>query len=97
MATELKTEPEDSLKKSSGKRTLEKRRVRVGSDSQEQKKAADAGVNVTKVLDGLLRAALDPSSFVEKEKNLPTVTKLVSSFRSSVFESVASILSSTTV
>ncbi|KAI3784721.1 hypothetical protein L1987_43826 [Smallanthus sonchifolius] len=86
MAAEPKTEPEDSLKKSSGKRTREKRRVREGSDSQEQKKAADTGVNVTKVLDGLLRAALDPSSFVEKEKNLPAVTELVSSFRSSVFE-----------
>ncbi|KAI3726014.1 hypothetical protein L1987_65811 [Smallanthus sonchifolius] len=86
MAAEPKTEPEDSLKKSSGKRTREKRRVREGSDSQEQKKAADAGVNVTKVLDGLLRAALDPSSFVEKEKNLPAVTELVSSFRSSLFE-----------
>ncbi|KAK9067294.1 hypothetical protein SSX86_014620 [Deinandra increscens subsp. villosa] len=88
---EPKTEPEkvsdmdakqleDSLKKSSGKKT---RRVREGSDSQEQKKT-DAAVNVTMVLKKLLRAALDPTSFVEK--NLPEIREFVSSFRSSAFK-----------
>ncbi|KAI3786463.1 hypothetical protein L1987_40160 [Smallanthus sonchifolius] len=62
----------------------------VGTSSgsfKEQNKVADACVNVTKVLDRLLRVALDPSSFMEKEKNLPTVTQLVSFFWSSVFKS----------
>lgn len=95
---EPKTEPEkvpemaaekleDSLKKSSGKRASQKRRVREGSDSKEHK-IIDAALNVNKVLSGLLRAALDPSSFVEK--NLPVITEFISSFRSSIFENESS-------
>ncbi|KAJ0754530.1 putative non-specific serine/threonine protein kinase [Helianthus annuus] len=76
---------EDSLKKSSGKKAREKRRAREGSDPQEHKKT-DAAVSVGKLLDGLLRAALDPSYFVQKDKNLPTITELVSSFRSSIYK-----------
>ncbi|KAK1432767.1 hypothetical protein QVD17_09666 [Tagetes erecta] len=92
---EPKTEPEkvsemaakqleESLK-SSGRKTREKRHAREGADSQDLKKT-DAAVDVTNVLDGLLTAALDPSSFVEEEKSLPTITQLVSSFRGSVFK-----------
>ncbi|MFS7970551.1 putative non-specific serine/threonine protein kinase [Helianthus anomalus] len=76
---------EDSLKKSSGKKAREKRRVHEGSDPEEHKKT-DAAVSVGKLLDGLLRAALDPSYFVQKDKNLPTITELVSSFRSSIYK-----------
>ncbi|KAM0004203.1 hypothetical protein Hdeb2414_s0251g00847961 [Helianthus debilis subsp. tardiflorus] len=76
---------EDSLKKSSGKKTRQNKGVREGSDSQEEPKStAGAAVNVKKVLHGLLRVALDPTSFTEK--NLPAVTDFVSSYRSSIFK-----------
>ncbi|KAJ0832674.1 putative non-specific serine/threonine protein kinase [Helianthus annuus] len=78
---------EDSLKKSSGKKTRQNKGVREGSDSQEEpktKSTTGAAVNVKKVLHGLLRVALDPTSFTEK--NLPAVTDFVSSYRSSIFK-----------
>ncbi|XP_076909905.1 uncharacterized protein LOC143567343 [Bidens hawaiensis] len=64
---------EDSLKKSSGKK------------AKEHKKA-DTGGSVVNLLDGLLCAALDPSSFVQNEKNLSEIMELVSSFRGSIFK-----------
>ncbi|XP_076957965.1 uncharacterized protein LOC143633577 [Bidens hawaiensis] len=81
---EPKTEPEkvpemaakqleDSLKKSSGKKAKEHKKV-------------DAGGSVANMLDGLLCAALDPSLFVQKEKNLPEIMELVSSFQGSIFK-----------
>lgn len=80
---------EDSLKRNSSRKRSHPRPLVDGFDSQdlkeEQKTIIDAAVNVNKVLDGLLRAALDPSGFVEKKK-LPEVSEFVSAFRSSVFE-----------
>ncbi|KAL4581617.1 hypothetical protein LXL04_006140 [Taraxacum kok-saghyz] len=51
----------------------------------EGKVVIDSGVDVDRVLSGLLIVALDPSGSVEKKKLLG-VTRFVSSFRSSVFE-----------
>ncbi|KAL7605966.1 hypothetical protein Lser_V15G20684 [Lactuca serriola] len=70
---------------SSRRKPRQKRRVREGSDDQEGKIVIDGNVNVDKVLNGLLLAALDPSGSVEKKK-LGVVTRFVSSFRSSIFE-----------
>lgn len=78
---------EDSLKRSSGRRNSRNRgRPRDASDSQDDEKTTttDAAVNVNKVLEGLLRAALDPSAFVERKK-LPEVSEFISAFRNSVF------------
>nr|XP_043614230.1 uncharacterized protein LOC122586292 [Erigeron canadensis] len=72
-------EPEGSSKKSNGKRGR-KKRVKEGSD-------LTASVDVEKLLQGLLRAALDPSSFVEK--NLPAIIDFISLFRKQIFENVS--------
>ncbi|XP_024978207.1 uncharacterized protein LOC112515553 [Cynara cardunculus var. scolymus] len=85
---------EDSLKRSSSSSGRKSRshhhrggpRDGCERDSKDdQKTIIDSAVNVNKVLEGLLRAALDPSSFVKKKK-LPEVSEFVSAFRSSVFE-----------
>ncbi|GJX49232.1 hypothetical protein Tco_0276077 [Tanacetum coccineum] len=71
-------QPEDSLTKSSGKRSCQKKY------QQEHKKTIDADVDVENVYNGLLRAALDPAGFAEKY--LPSMTDFISSFRGSIFE-----------
>ncbi|XP_071731111.1 PWWP domain-containing protein 6-like [Rutidosis leptorrhynchoides] len=87
---EEKTEPAngsevDDSSKSSGRKTIQKRRARAreGSDSKAHK-LNDGDVKVDSVLNGLLRAALDPSSL--SEKNVPEITKYILSFRMSKFE-----------
>ncbi|KAI3500883.1 hypothetical protein L1887_36710 [Cichorium endivia] len=71
---------------SSRRKPRQKRRSSDDQDSKDEGKSViDAGVNVDKVLNGLLLAALDPSGSVEKKK-LSVFTGFVSSFRSSVFE-----------
>nr|GEX02747.1 hypothetical protein [Tanacetum cinerariifolium] len=71
-------QPEDSSTKSCGKRSRQKK------SQQEHKTTIDGDVNVENVLNGLLRAALDPAGFVEK--TLPSMTNFISSFRGSIFE-----------
>ncbi|KAI7733607.1 hypothetical protein M8C21_015997 [Ambrosia artemisiifolia] len=78
---------EGSLKKSSsGKRTRQNRGVHEGSEPQEEPKnmTGAAAVNVKKVLHGLLRVALDPTSYMDK--NVPAVTDFISSYRSAIFK-----------
>ncbi|XP_076930110.1 uncharacterized protein LOC143594759 isoform X2 [Bidens hawaiensis] len=77
----VKRVKDSSSKKSSRKKTRQNGGVNKGSESQEE---PSAGVNVNKVLHGLLRVALDPTS--SNDKNAPAVTDFISSYRSSVFK-----------